>query len=193
MSYPSSRTTQTILLSCAIAGVVIATVFLLHSEGRSWICSCGLLLVWEGQICSANNSQHFLDPYSFTHVLHGFLYLWLLALIAPRVSTGWQFSLAVTMACLWELLENSNFIIDRYRTTTAALGYQGDTVVNSLGDILCCALGFLVAQRLGWRHSIAVFLAVELLLLVWIHDSLVLEVLMLLHPVEVLKNWQMCR
>ena len=173
--------------------VIIATIFLLHVEGRSWICACGQILLWSGQICSANNSQHFLDPYSLTHVLHGFLYLWLLVLVAPRLPWRWQFCLAIVLGCLWELLENSNFIIDRYRTGTAALGYHGDTVVNSLGDIVCCAGGVLLASKLGVKRSVLVFLLSELVLLVWIHDSLLLEVLMLIHPLDSLKAWQLCR
>jgi hypothetical protein len=173
--------------------VIIATILLLHAEGRLSVCSCGQILLWSGQICSANNSQHFLDPYSLTHVLHGFLYLWLLVLVAPRLPLRWQFSLAIVLGCLWELLENSNFIINRYRTGTAALGYEGDTVLNSLGDIVCCAAGFLLASKLGVRRSVLVFLLSELVLLVWIRDSLVLEVLMLIHPNESLKAWQLCR
>lgn len=94
---------------------------------------------------------------------------------------------------MWEVFENSAFIINRYRTETAALGYQGDTVVNSFGDILCCAIGFVVARRIGLRRSLIVFVCLEVVLLVWIRDSLVLEILMLLHPVDVLKAWQMCR
>ena len=176
-----------------MAAILVATVFALHSEGRLWICSCGQFLIWSGQVCSANNSQHFLDPYSFTHVLHGFLYLWLLALLAPQMAPRWQFWCAVTLACLWEVFENSAFIINRYRTETAALGYQGDTVVNSVGDILCCAIGFVVARRFGLRRSLIVFVCLEVVLLVWIRDSLILEILMLLHPVNVLKAWQMCR
>lgn len=182
-----------LLLAIAIAAVLIGVILLLRYEGRLWICSCGQLRVWVGQVCSANNSQHFLDPYSFTHVLHGFLYLWLLSLIAPRLATAWQFWFALTLGGLWEVFENSDFIINRYRTETAALGYQGDTVVNSLGDILCCAVGFVIAKRLGLRRSVIVFACLELVLLVWIRDSLVLEILMLVHPIDTLKAWQMCR
>jgi hypothetical protein len=177
----------------AIAAVLIATVLFLRTEGRLWICSCGRLSVWSGQICSADNSQQFLDPYSFTHILHGFLYAWLLLLIVPRLTAAWQFWCAVTLGSLWELLENSDFIINRYRTETAALGYQGDTVVNSLGDILCCMLGFIIARRLGFRRSLLVFVGSELVLLIWIRDSLLLEILMLIRPVGALKAWQMCR
>lgn len=177
----------------AITAVLIATMFLLRVEGRLWICSCGRLSVWAGQVCSDNNSQQFLDPYSFTHVLHGFLYAWLLMLIMPRLAAAWQFWFAVTLGSLWELFENSEFIINRYRSETAALGYQGDTIVNSLGDILCCMLGFMIARRLGFRRSLFVFIGLEFILLIWIRDSLLLEILMLIHPMSALKAWQMCR
>lgn len=177
----------------AIAAVLGVTVLLLRAEGRLWICSCGTLSIWSGQVCSANNSQQFLDPFSFTHVLHGFVYAWLLTLVVPRLTTAWNFWFAITLGSLWELLENSDFIIQRYRTETAALGYQGDTIVNSLGDILCCVVGFMIARRLGFRRSLFLFLAVELVLLVWIRDSLLLETVMLIHPIGVVKQWQMCR
>jgi hypothetical protein len=189
----SPTKSRVFLVSLAIGAALVATTLLLHAEGRFWICSCGYISVWAGQICSANNSQHFLDPYSFTHVLHGFLYLWLLALVAPRLAVVWQFWCAIALGSLWEIFENSDFIINRYRTETAALGYQGDTIVNSLGDILCCAAGFMIARRLGLRHSLIVFVLLEVLSLVWIRDSLLLEILMLIHPVGALKAWQMCR
>jgi Protein of unknown function (DUF2585) len=177
----------------AIAVVLTLTAWLLHAEGRLLICSCGRLLLWAGQICSAENSQQFLDPYSFTHVLHGFLYFWLIALILPRLKPVWQLWLAVVVACLWEVFENSSFIIQRYRTDTASLGYTGDTIVNSLGDILCSVIGFAVARRLGFRRSLITFFLIEFVLILWIRDSLLLEILMLIHPVGAIKAWQMCR
>jgi hypothetical protein len=190
----SSQTDRTNLSAwLAIAAVLICTVVLLRAEGRLWICSCGKFSIWAGQVCSANNSQQFLDPYSFTHVLHGFLYAWLLMLIVPRLMASWQLWFAVTLGSLWELFENSDFIINRYRSETAALGYQGDTVVNSLGDIACCVIGFMIARRLGLRRSLLVFIGLELVLLVWIRDSLLLEILMLIRPIAIFKAWQMCR
>lgn len=172
--------------------VLIVTACLLRSEGRLWICSCGKLLVWAGDVCSSDNSQHFLDPYSFTHVLHGFAYGGLLAWAVPRLSPAWRLCLAVLVEAMWEVIENSDFIIQRYREATAALGYQGDTLVNSLGDILCCGIGFLMARRLGFRRTLALFVVTEVVLLLWIRDSLLLEVLMLLLPVDAIKAWQMC-
>lgn len=175
-----------------ISAILIATALLLRSTGRSWWCSCGQLFLWAGDICSAHNSQHLLDPYSFTHLLHGVALYWLLALVAPSWPTNWRLALATLLEALWEVGENSAYVIQRYREATAALGYQGDSVVNSLGDILCCIAGFLLAGRLGFRRSLALFLLVEALLIFWIRDSLILEVLMLSHPVEAIKAWQLC-
>lgn len=174
----------------------MTTALLLHVEGRLWICSCGTLRLWVGNTCSDNNSQQFLDPYSFTHLLHGVLYFWLIALfvrlVAPRLDSSCQLWLAVAVASLWELFENSAVIIQRYREATAALGYQGDTVINSMGDILCCIAGFIIARRLGLRRSVLVFVGTEIVLLWWIRDSLLLEILMLVSPVGAIKNWQLC-
>jgi hypothetical protein len=187
----------------AVVALFITTAILLHLEGRPWMCACGRLQVWSGQICSSDNSQHFLDPYSFTHVLHGFLFFWLIALLMshrkqphgdyPGLYVGnWQLPLAIALEAAWEVFENTNFIIDRYRSTTAALGYTGDTVVNSFGDIFCCLIGFVVARSLGLRRSLIVFLILEFVLIVWIRDSLLLEILMLVFPVDAVKAWQMC-
>lgn len=169
-----------------------AAAALLRLEGRLWICSCGKLLIWVGQVCSSNNSQHFFDPYSFTHVLHGFLLFWLIAWLVPRLESSWQLTLAIVVEAAWEVFENTNFIIERYRTATAALGYNGDTVINSLGDILCCLVGFMIARRLGFRRSVIAFVVLEFVLILWIRDSLLLEILMLLFPLDAIKALQMC-
>jgi hypothetical protein len=177
----------------AIVASFAATALLLRLEGRLWLCACGSIQLWSGQICSANNSQHFLDPYSFTHVLHGFLFFWLIAWLLSRFRANWQLALAIAVEAGWEVFENTNFIIDRYRSETAALGYNGDTVINSFGDILCCLIGFIVARRLGLRRSLVVFAVLELVLIVWIKDSLLLEILMLVVPIDAVRAWQMCR
>jgi len=114
----------------------------------------------------------------------------LLSLTAPRLSTVWRLWLAVSIEAAWEVLENSEFVIRRYREQTAALGYHGDTIVNSLGDILVCGLGFMMARRLGFRRSFAVFVLTEVALALWIKDNLTLNVVMLIHPIEALKEWQ---
>jgi len=174
----------------AIVAIQVGTALGLRSQGRLWWCSCNYLLVWFGDPWSSDNSQYLLDPYSFTHVLHGFLLCGLLALVAPRLSTVWQLWLAVTIETAWEILENSEFVIRRYREQTASLGYFGDTIVNSLGDILVCGLGFMLAHRLGFRRAFALFVLTEVTLALWIRDNLTLNVLMLIYPIEAVKEWQ---
>jgi hypothetical protein len=177
----------------ALVAVLGGTAIQLHRQGRLWISASGRITLWVGNAWSSETSQQLLDPYTFTHVLHGFAFCALVYLILPKLSTAWRLWVAVTLEALWELFENTNFIINRYRDATAALGYTGDTVVNSLGDIVACAAGFLLAWRLGLRRSIVVFAAVEVVLLIWIRDSLLLEVLMLIYPVDFIKAWQMRR
>jgi Protein of unknown function (DUF2585) len=183
-----SRVLQ-IVAACVI--VVLMSV-LLRAQGRLFICACGQVQIWTSDTCSSDNSQHLFDPYSFTHVLHGVMFFWLIALLFRRMAPGRQLLLALLLEAVWEVFENSSFVIDRYRTATAALGYQGDTVVNSIGDLLCALLGYLIARQLGIRRSIILFLLVELILILWIHDSLLLQILMLVRPVEAIKLWQAC-
>ncbi len=174
----------------AVVAVLVGVAYQLRSQGRLWRCSCDYVLLWSGDPWSSDNSQHLLDPYSFTHVLHGFLFCGLIALVFPRLRGAWQLWLAVSLEAVWEAVENSRFVIERYREETAALGYQGDTIVNSLADILLCGLGFLVARRLGFRRTLALFVVTEVALAVWIRDNLSLNVLMLIHPIEAVKEWQ---
>jgi hypothetical protein len=173
-----------------MAAILAVHVVVLRSEGRRWWCACGSPALWTADAWGPHNSQHLLDPYSLTHVLHGILACGLLALVCPRLPVAWRLFLAVALEAGWEMFENSAFVVERYRAATAAQGYSGDTVANSLGDILCCALGFLLARHLGCRWSAAVFLATEAVLLVWIRDSLLLNVLMLIHPFDAIRAWQ---
>ena len=177
----------------ATALVLLLMIVLLHAQGRMFFCGCGYFKVWTSDTCSSNNSQQLFDPYSFTHVLHGILFFWLIALLFARLTKTWQFWLALLLESAWEVFENTSFVINKYRTETAALGYQGDTVVNSLGDLACALVGFLVARQIGFRRSLILFLLIELILILWIHDSLLLQMLMLLRPVDSIKAWQMCR
>jgi len=177
----------------ATALVPLAMILLLRAEGRMILCACGHFALWVSDWCSSNTSQQLLDPYSFTHVLHGFLFFWLMALLFKRMPRVWQFWLALLLESAWEIFENTSFVINKYRTETAALGYQGDTIVNSLGDLACALIGFVIARQLGLRRSLIVFAVIEAILIFWIHDSLLLQILMLIRPVEALKLWQMCQ
>ena len=173
--------------------VALTMIFVLRAEGRLFFCSCNRFLIWVGDICSSSNSQQLFDPFSFTHILHGFLFFWIISLVFRRMAPEWQILLAVLSEAAWEVFENTPFVINRYRAETAALGYEGDTVVNSFGDLLCAFIGFMIARRLGFRRSIIVFLVVEVILSVVIRDSLLLEILMLIKPIPAIKQWQMCR
>jgi hypothetical protein len=165
----------------------------LWAEGRLLFCACGEFQLWVGDTCSSRNSQQLFDPYSFTHILHGFLLFWLVVVAFRNLAPQWKLTLAAFLEALWEVLENTNFVIDRYREQTAALGYTGDTVVNSIGDLFCAIAGFMIARQLGWRRSVIAFLLIEVILFFWIRDSLLLQMLMLIYPVNALKLWQMCQ
>jgi hypothetical protein len=170
--------------------LVSLTALELHLQGRAWACACPRVRAWTPEAWSSETSQHLFDPYTLTHLLHGFAFCGLLALALPRIVPRWRLCLAVALESAWESVENTNFVINRYREATAALGYAGDTVLNSVGDIIACAVGFVVARRLGWRRSLVAFAVVELVLIFWIRDSLLLNILMLLHPSEAIKAWQ---
>ena len=176
-------------LICLALPVLLAVI--LHWQGRPWWCKCGELNLWVGSAFSNHTSQHILDPYSFSHVLHGVLFFLLLWVALPSVVPAWRFTMAVGLEVVWEIIENSTFIIERYRSATISLDYMGDSIANSISDVGCCALGFVLARWIGWKASIAVFVLVELFMLFWIRDNITLNVVMLLHPVEAIKNWQL--
>ena len=174
----------------AVVAVLLATALELHLQGRLWVCSCGHFALWVGDAWGHDTSQQLFDPYTFTHILHGFVVCGVLAWGLPRMSWAWRLWIAVFAESFWEVVENTNFVIQRYREATAALGYTGDTVVNSLGDIAACAVGFALARRLGLLRSVLLFAATELVLLVLIRDSLLLNVLLLIYPSQKLRAWQ---
>jgi hypothetical protein len=186
---PSSSNFRNLWPVIWILVILVVTALQLYNQGRLWWCACHGFL-WTSEAWGSRTSQTFLDPYSFTHILHGLMFCGVLALIVRGMSWRWRWFMALMIESAWELIENTNTVIERYREATAALGYQGDTVVNSLGDIICCGLGFMIARKLGWRRSIVVFVATELLLVIWIRDSLLLEIIMLIHPVRAIKAWQ---
>ena len=177
----------------AVAFVVVAAVIILNFEGRFWWCPAGDYWPWSWDIWSQHNSQHLVDPYSFTHVLHGILEFWILGLLFPRLKLAWRLFLALFIESAWEVTENSNYIIQRYRDETISLNYFGDSIINSLSDIFCCATGFVIGYKLRFWRSLALFLATEAVLIVWIHDSLLINILMLIYPIDAIRHWQMAR
>lgn len=175
----------------AILFIFIVMAIVLRTQGRLWICASGYVYPWVSDVWSADNSQHLTDPYSFSHVLHGVLFFGLFWCFRQWINGNWRLVLAVALEAVWELFENSAFVINRYREGTAALGYNGDTVLNSVGDLLCCIAGFILAFRLGWWKSLAFFILVELVMVLTIRDSLLLNIIMLLYPIDAIKVWQM--
>lgn len=160
-------------------------------EQRVLFCGCGSWSPWVSNVDSQHCSQHMFDAYSASHVLHGVFFYAVLWLVRDRMGAGWRFWACVTLEALWEVLENSPVMIDRYRTATIALGYTGDSIVNSVCDVGSCVVGYWLASRIPWKWSVAFFVAVELLLLATIRDSLVLNVVMLVYPLDVVKQWQL--
>jgi hypothetical protein len=159
---------------------------------RAW-CACGEWDVIAWSTTSAHNSQHLLDAYSFTHFQHGLVFWGAAALLGrswPRFGVTAQLVAAVALEAGWEFVENTPMVIDRYRATTVSLGYVGDSVANSISDVACCALGWFVAHRLPVWATVVVFVAIEVTLLATVRDSLLLNVLMLLAPVEAVRRWQ---
>ena len=171
--------------------ILLVTMFMLQQQGRLWICGCGRVYLWVGDIWSSDNSQRIFDPYSFSHVLHGVMSWAILMWLLPRLSLSWQLVITTFVEASWEVAENSAMIINRYRESTLALGYNGDTILNSIADIFCCIVGFAIALRLGYRRSLALFIVTELVMILWIKDSFLLNVLMLIYPIQAIKMWQM--
>jgi hypothetical protein len=170
---------------------MVVAMIVLQFEGRSWWCAAGDVSPWTWDIWSRHNSQHLIDPYSFTHILHGVLEFWLIGLIFPRVPLAWRLAVAVMIEGGWEIAENSSYVINRYRTETVSLNYFGDSIINSISDILCCAGGFVLAYRLRFWRSLALFVATEVILIFWIHDSLIINIIMLIYPIEAIRIWQL--
>jgi hypothetical protein len=146
---------------------------------------------WEGNIFSSECSQRFLDPYSYSHIGHGILFFFVLWIIAKPLTLDVRYLIALLLEATWELLENSPFIINRYREATISLGYCGDSIFNSLSDILMMSLGFFLAWRIPPWLCVALFLGMEAGGALRYHDNLTLNVIMLIHPIEAIKAWQM--
>ena len=186
-------TRQTRIAIAYAAGLVLVTGAILTSYGRNLWCSVGDLVPWSWETASAHNSQHLLDPYSFTHFEHGVVFYALLFLLARRRPLVVRFLIAITIAAAWELLENSDFIVDRYRAQTVDVGYYGDSVLNALADMGWCALGFWFTSRVRWPWALAVMVLFEVVLALTIRDNLVLNVLMLIYPFDGILEWQAAR
>lgn len=185
---PQRFSLRAYLLLCA--AIILAAALAELAMGRRLISESGRVLFWVSDVNGNENSQQVFDWYSPSHVIHGMLLyagVWLLA--RGKWPLGAALAVTVGLESAWEVLENSPIVIDRYRQTMAA-GYVGDSVLNSVCDILCCAAGFALARRLPVAASVALIVAMELGVMWVIRDNLTLNVIMLLHPFESIKTWQ---
>lgn len=179
------------LASAAVVVIIFSTAVTLLFLGRTPWGPDSRIGLWSGGVNAPENSQRFLDPYSLTHLSHGiWFYIILSFFLGKRRSLTDLFIIALGLEAGWEILENTDFVINRYREATVAVGYYGDSILNSLGDILVAMLGFALAARISFRWSIIVFILTEAVLAFTIRDNLILNILMLIYPFPAVRSWQ---
>jgi hypothetical protein len=182
---------RTVPLALALVAGVALVLWLM---GRNPICTCGYIKLWHGSANDAETSQHLADWYTPSHIIHGFVFFFLFRHLPARLGfalpAGMAFLLALAVEGAWEVAENTPMVIERYRSATVSLGYTGDSIVNALADIGWMALGFLFARLAPWKLTLGLALAMEVVALAVIRDNLILNIIMLVSPVEAIRRWQ---
>jgi Protein of unknown function (DUF2585) len=175
------------LAAAALIAIAAGTLF---GMGRVPICKCGYVKLWHGVVFSPENSQHISDWYTFSHIIHGFGFYGLLWLTARRWPVGLRMLAAILMESSWEIFENTDYTINRYRSVTISLDYYGDSVLNSVCDILAMVAGFFGASRLRVWATVLLTIGLETFVGLMIRDNLALNIIMLIHPFDAIKHWQ---
>jgi hypothetical protein len=174
----------------AVPAILALQALVLWAMGRVPICACGYVKLWHGVVHSSENSQHIFDWYSFTHIVHGFALYFLIWLALPRAPFAPQLALGVLLEAAWEIIENTDVIINRYRAETISLDYFGDSIINSVADTAIMIFGFMLASWLPTWSTLALAIVIEVALSYLIRDNLTLNVIMLVFPFEAIKTWQ---
>lgn len=187
---PTLSTRGRIGVGAGIVAAFAVGAVALYAMGHPLICKCGYIKLWHGETVSSENSQHLTDWYTPSHLIHGLLFYGLLWLIARRWPVGVRALIATVVEIGWEIVENTPWIINRYRGTTISLDYFGDSVINSASDAAAMLIGFFLASRLPVWASVLVIVALELFVGYSIRDNLTLNIIMLLHPVDAIHTWQ---
>ena len=183
--------TQRVRHAAILLGIAAVMAFSLAIMGRVWWCEAGDLVPWSFNVMSRHNSQHLLDPYTLSHIQHGLgLYLLLVAVFGSKLTPLLRITVIAVIEAAWEIFENTDMIIGRYREATISLDYYGDSIFNSLADYAACLSGVWLAMRLSRWSAIVLFVSLELVSVWWIRDSLMLNILMLFWPLETVRQWQ---